>query len=323
MSQKPLPRTSSRVYQPGECCAIDIKEWTVEDFSGHKWSLHAIDLGSGHSETYLLTGLSNLEDYIAIINENWLSAGFLMSEMRFDDQFVTEKIATFLLKHKITRSQPAPYEHGQNGDVEILIKHSQETVDKLLSSAQLGQEYWSMALTHATDIRELLPSATHPTVSRGALWGTSKPNLKNCPILPFGTRVLAHLPLKLQTALSGRAFPAIYVGRAPGVKGAIKLFNPSSKRTILRRTFKVLGPTDSVLSDPFTRTHIEISDEEGADQIFYDSFTNSSLGNPGVSVENSGVSVENSGVSIPSEKKKETGSIKYRAVLRSEIPKQQ
>ena len=140
-------------------------------------------------------GLSNLEDYITLINESWLSAGYLMEKMHLDDQFVTEKITTFLTKRKITRSQPAPYEHGQNGDVEVLIKHQQEVVDKLRTTAQLGPEYWSMSLTHATDIRELLPSHFNPTISRGVLWGQPKASLKNTPIIPFGPRVLAHMPL--------------------------------------------------------------------------------------------------------------------------------
>ena len=122
-----------------------------------------------------------------------------------------------------------------------------------------------MALTHATDIRKLLPSSTNPTVSRGVLWGQPKASFKTTPILPFGTRVLALLPLKLQTALSGRAFDAIYVGRAPGVKEVIKLFNPSSKRIILRRTFKVLGTSDFISPDTLVCTYIEISEEEGID----------------------------------------------------------
>ena len=134
-----------------------------------------------------------------------------------------------------------------------------------------------MALTHATDIRELLPSSSNPTISRGALWGTSKPSLKISPLLPFGTRVLAHLTLKLQTALSGRAFSAIYIGRAPGVKGAIKLFNPSSKRTILRRTFKIIGPTDFSSPDPLIPLHIEISAEDGYDQIIFNPDSNTIL----------------------------------------------
>ena len=77
--------------------------WTVPDFSGHILSLHGIDLGSGHSETYLLSGQSNLIDFIHIIHRNWLAASFLMDEMRVDDQFVTEIITEFLVSHRIKR----------------------------------------------------------------------------------------------------------------------------------------------------------------------------------------------------------------------------
>ena len=257
MSQKPLPRASERIYTVGECCSLDIKYWTVPDFSGHTDSLHAIDIGSGHSETFLLSGHKFLIDYIKLINKNWLTAGPILKEMRMDDEFATEEIDNYLSDNHIVRTQPAPYEHGQNGNAEVLIKHSQETVNKLLDSAQLGEEYWGLTLLHATDIRELLPSLSNPSISRGMAWGHSKPSLKISAILPFGSRVLAHLPLTLQTALSGRAFPTIYVGRAPGVKGAVKLFNPATKRIILRRTFKVLGPV--------TNIDIEVSGEEGAD----------------------------------------------------------
>jgi hypothetical protein len=323
MSQKPLPKASDRVYSAGECCAIDIKHWTVPDFSGHTLSLHAIDLGSGHSETYLLTGQSNLIDFIAIIHRNWLAAGFLMDEMRVDDQFVTEHITDYLTLHKIKLSQPTPYEHGQNGDIEVLIKHSQETVVKLLDSAQLAPEYWSLALLHATDIRELLPYSSQPSVPRCVLWGQPKASLRITPILPFGTRVLAHLPLKLQTALSGRWFPAIYVGRAPGVKGAIKLFNPSSKRIILRRTFKVLGPVEQTPTT-LTPIDIEVSGEEGIDQLFYDpassTILNPSVTTSGVSHTISGVSVKKPGVS---KKKSGVSQYTYRPVLRSELTKAQ
>ena len=59
------------------------------DISGHKFSLHALDLGSGHSETFLLSGLSNLIDFVKLMVESYYSAGHIMEEMRIDDQFVT------------------------------------------------------------------------------------------------------------------------------------------------------------------------------------------------------------------------------------------
>jgi hypothetical protein len=79
-----------------------------------------------------------------------------MEEMRVDDAFVTAEITEYLAKHHIKRTQAIsyePYEHGQNGDVKVLIKHNQETVYKLLDAAQLEADNWGLALLHTTDIR--------------------------------------------------------------------------------------------------------------------------------------------------------------------------
>lgn len=122
----------------------------------------------------------------------------------------------------------------------------------------------------ATDLRELLPSSNNPLVLRAVAWGKLKSNLKKIPLIPFGSRVLAHLPLKRQTALSGRTFPAIAVGRASGVKGSIKLFYQSTKRVIIRRTFKLIGQVDRDVSGIPGPIEIEISDDDGLYLLIYD-----------------------------------------------------
>ena len=67
-------------------------------------------------------------------------------------------------------------------------------------------------------------------------------NLEKMPHVPFGSRVLGHIPLEKQTKLGGRSFPAYAVGLAPNVKGGLLLYNVRSKRVVIRRTFTVLGP---------------------------------------------------------------------------------
>ena len=62
-----------------------------------------------------------------MINKHWLTAGHILKEMQMDDEFATEDIDNYLSDNHIVRTQPAPYEHGQNGNAEVLIKHSQET----------------------------------------------------------------------------------------------------------------------------------------------------------------------------------------------------
>ena len=89
---------SNRIYAVGECCAVDIKYWTVPDVSGNLGSLHAID-----SETFLIPHHKNLIDYVVIIIDRWLRDGHIMEEMRMDDEFVTEDInSVILLKHSPT-----------------------------------------------------------------------------------------------------------------------------------------------------------------------------------------------------------------------------
>ena len=323
MSQKPLPPSSDRVYEAGECVAIDIKHWEECDLSSHRYSLHALDLGSDYSETYLLTGTSNLIDYIKLVMESYYAAGYLMKEMRVDKQFVTDEIRTFLKRMHVTISQPAPHEHGQNGSIEVLIKHMEEDVNKALVSAHLDKPFWGHAVLDATDIRNLLPSAQHPHVSRAVVWGKSKASLKSQPLIPFGSRVLAHLPLTYQTALSTRSFPAISVGRAPGVKGGIKLYNQATKRVIIRRTFKVMGQVDRLISES-SPLDISVSDESGLDELIYDEITDRVYGrviDPGVQqpgVQQSGV--QQSSAEHPIEPAAEhTDDVRYRKVLRSEL----
>ena len=69
------------------------------------------------------------------------------------------------------------------------------------------------------------------------------------PLLPFGCRVMAHIPSFLQSKLSDNAVLHYYVGSAPFHKGGIMLFNPKTKQTIVRRRFHQLNPNDEVIPD--------------------------------------------------------------------------
>ena len=63
-------------------------------------------------------------------------------------------------------------------------------------------------------------------------------------MVPFGSIVMAHIPLKDQTVLGGRCIRTSYVGIAHNHKGGILLYCPKTKRTIVRRSFRIMGPSD-------------------------------------------------------------------------------
>jgi hypothetical protein len=52
---------------------------------------------------------------------------------------------------------------------------------------------------------------------------------------------MAHIPLHLQTTLGGRSIETVCIGAAPGFKSGILLYNPISKSSFVRRSFKAIG----------------------------------------------------------------------------------
>ena len=66
------------------------------------------------------------------------------------------------------------------------------------------------------------------------------------PILLFGSIVTAHRPLETKTALGGRAQEAVLVGITSKFAVRITLFNPVTKRTFIRHSFRYLSDTEPV-----------------------------------------------------------------------------
>ena len=115
----------------------------------------------------------------------------------------------------------------------------------------------------------LMPAACNNDVVPFTFWEQRVFNITNTPTLPFGTIVMAHIPEQLQHALSGRSFVTISIGCAPGYKGGILLYNPTTKRTIIvRRTFKAFGadaPVSTVYTMPVEYDTFDVKIDENID----------------------------------------------------------
>jgi hypothetical protein len=331
------PQESTRVYRAGEGCAMDISYWTSSpDFSGNTFCCHSLDLGSGKSWEDPLASLAHLHKLIVTMHERYLDQGYLMEFIRVDKSFLTAETHNFCARRGITLldkevveipalliEQPGPYEHAQNGSIECLIKCQVQDTFKVLESAQLvgsdgtrDDRFWSKAMRWVSDTRNRLP-ASDSLVSRNEAWGLSRTNLRIQPMMPFASRVLAHLPLKMQNNLSGRAIPCLYMGPAPGIKGGILLFNRDTERTMCRVSFKVLGQIDRQIS-PRDEVDIELSGEEGVDEYIYDDATGTVSSLYSTASSTPGVSLipgvcPNPGVLVPA----------YRSVQSTELPKSQ
>jgi hypothetical protein len=118
-------------------------------------------------------------------------------------------------------------------------------VKLLANKSHLSAEYWAMAYMHCVDLHNILPDRDSG-ISPFERYHGIAPDLHFSPILPFGSVVMAHIPLQLQTALSGRSIETIYIGRAPLHRDAILVFNPKTKRVLVRHSFKFLSEDEPV-----------------------------------------------------------------------------
>ena len=108
----------------------------------------------------------------------------------------------------------------------------------------------------------------HGYASPYLLWHGHPFDLAKTPILPFGSIVAAHRPLDTQTALGVRSHETVFVGIAPQFAAGIFLFNPVTKRCLIRHSFRYLSdiepistsyvvaatpsPNDDVLTSPIS-----------------------------------------------------------------------
>ena len=141
-----------------------------------------------------------------------------------------------------------PHEHDTFRKVERLHRTASEIVVKyLLNKPHLTSQFWGFAYLHCIDLMNI-GSSKFDNHSPYLLWHGRPFDFMKTPILPFGSVVAAHRPLAAQTALSGRSYEAIFIGIAHAHVNAVILFNPITKKSFIRHSFKYLADVESPIS---------------------------------------------------------------------------
>ena len=264
LAKKPHAKESSSVeLSVGEVWEIDLKPWTgvstasqskpiggrqptmhVKSFSGCKYSCLAIDVKSKKRFGW---GLRLRKNLLRCVRQLWSECQRQRREMkiiRVDKEFDTADIHEFCNLHHISIQYASTAEHEDIGNVERSHRTLQEAVVKVLASKpHLTSHYWALAFANAIFVGDAVPPDAPPHISPHEMWEGKKLDLNSTPLIPFGSIVMAHIPLALQQGTLGpRCFETVAVGAAPGHKGNIKLYNPLTKRTFFRRSFRVMGP---------------------------------------------------------------------------------
>jgi hypothetical protein len=122
----------------------------------------------------------------------------------------------------IIRNIAIPYEHFTTGSVERVNRTMHETHMKTAKcNDNITDQMWALGANAALDKYNTTPTAHHPNSSPYVMYDKFTLDVEKTPILPYGTMVVAHFPLQLQTIRTGRGFPAIVVGRASEHSGGI------------------------------------------------------------------------------------------------------
>ncbi len=264
-----------RPIEIGENCELDIVGPTTDEnrklcpsFSGMKYMLTCKDLKSTKHLGFLLRNKGYLLRYIKHLVFLTALRNRKVKIIRLDADFVTEEISNYCLhpKNQIQILPCIPHEHATLGEIERDNRTIRETIIKCINSKQhLNFKYWAMCYKDVLFKLDLLPCIDDPTTNAYERWYGHKYDMLKQPILDFGCIVMAHVPLDHQGVFSPKSIETYYVGvHEHGRHGGLLLYNPKSKHTIVRRSFRILGPCDLPSSD-----HIYEAGYEDGDNIIY------------------------------------------------------
>ena len=253
LARSPLPQTCTpQNIVAGEQFQIDLEgPWLKSDsndhlttFSGCKYTLTAIDMKSRMPFGWLLKSRKHLIRYLEELRLAVSAMGRTLKVLRTDDEFITIEIRAWCLKEKITLLPCVPYEHAQIGVVERVHRTFRDAMVKCMANKpHLDTRLWGLCWLDVVFKYSTLPNSNLPHhASPYMLWFGKSVDVLAIPMVPFGSVVMGHIPLELQTKSGHRSTLTYCVGSATDYKGGLLLFNPVTHHTIIRRTFKVLGP---------------------------------------------------------------------------------
>ena len=244
---QPIKPEERRVIATGAEWEIDCKRYSGSTVSpspsvgGNHFAITAICRHTGYTITSTQASTKNILPFIRSIFIEAHLYGHTVKLIRMDAAFYTAPILDYIENQQRCRvAAPIPHEHDKGtGIIERFFRTQGENVIKSLKNFDSPSNMWAMAVQHYTDVSNLYPARCDITKSKFESFKGSKPDINLLPLLPFGAHVLAHIPIKEQTAASGKGIPAIAVGFSHDHHNGLKLYDPITKRVKIRGTFKV------------------------------------------------------------------------------------
>jgi hypothetical protein len=180
-----------------------------------------------------------LEIVLDQLRRRFLLDGHKLKHLRFDEQFSTEPTKDFLASHGITYDVVPPYEHSLLGLVERANRSLEEKLIKVMDRVR-DKRLWGMAVADCVLKMNLCPRAALDFNNPYEQWFKKKFDMSTHPLLPFGVKVMAHVPVENQHVLGPKAVETIAVGTREDALDTVQLWQPKTHKIWNRRTFKVI-----------------------------------------------------------------------------------
>jgi len=217
-----------------------------ETFSAYKYLLVSVDHASRFIVGKLLKSMEGpeLANGIQSIIDRYRSDGHIIKHFKFDDQFDISDVHSVLKANISNDSQMTfetcpPHEHSLLGLVERTNRSIEESIIKAMSGPNISDKrLWGLAAEDSILKLNLKPRSVLNWQNPYEIYFKKKFDLSQHPLIPFGSKVLAHVPAKDQTVFGAKSFETLAVGSADNTLDAIKLWNPATKKVITRRTYK-------------------------------------------------------------------------------------
>jgi hypothetical protein len=283
MAQKPISKNRQHhkliPTEVGAIVEVDVMYGTKngigselfgETFSGFKYLLVSVDHASRFVVGVLLKSLDGpeLANGLKSIINRYSSDGHKIKHFKFDDQFDIRDIHTLLCSYQpeapITFETCPPHEHSLLGLVERTNRTIEESIIKAMSGPNISDKrLWGLAAEDSILKINLKPKYILNWKTPYELYFKVKFDLKRHPLIPFGSKVLAHIPSKDQSTFHTKSIETLAVGTADNTDDAIKLWNPITKKIITRRTYKEYEEP----LNPIFDTDIEINHSNKSEEI--------------------------------------------------------
>ena len=264
MRAKPEGPTTDHPWRPLEKIAIDYKgDFARKAIGGYKGFMLLVDYATNWVHSDLVKNKSEhtrvLQDfkinYTLKYDKTWR---VLQSDS--ESIFKSKRVANWLRKNEIRLTLSTPYQHWQNGQVEVYVRIVMDKTRTIMVVYNTPIKYWGYAVNYVCYTLNRTPNSNTNITPYEALTGT-KPDISNA--VPFYAPGVYHLTKdERKDPWSPKARPCRMLGYADQYKRAYIILNVETGRVIVRENcvFDMTNMTQDI-------EEIEVNQDADRDDI--------------------------------------------------------